>query len=160
MFMYAQSVDMKNSNLKDFIQTNFRTNEDFIYVVAKAFRTIPLDCFGSVQYTLAHLVIARIEYLSKTKDSPIVWGILWDIATLFSTYSLINISREAAFKELLEYFEVIEPNQSELTPILIFSPPNSIPDTTLEYLRKVALDIGLYNTNDSYLFNTLKTYLL
>lgn len=130
-------------------------------VCCKAMVSVSIDAFGLVKYNLAHVAIGRASYLAdKKKDDLIKYGILWDIAKLFSNNSLIKITRDNAFKELLEIYNLEELVGADMTPILSFDA--SAPDyseSTFNYMQRAVEMMGYYNTTFSLVYDTLIGYL-
>jgi len=158
--MYVTNVDTKILSVKDFVENKFETPYEFLLMSCKALASVPIDAYGFFKYTQAHITLARISYLEDRKKSDLIQlGILWDLAKLFSSYSLLKVTRESAFNELISIFKLEQPNQADMTPILAFdanSPDFS--DSTLEYLKKVVEYMGLYNLTFSSMYSKIKWY--
>ena len=150
----------RTNKVREFIESH-GSRQEFILIMCKALASIPVDVFGTLKYTNAHVTLARIQYLEdREKESLVSLGILWDISKLFSNYSLIKTSREDAFNELIDAFNLTKPTQADLTPILSFD--STYPDyseTALQYMKNTVEYMGFYNLTFTSLYNILRGYL-
>lgn len=135
---------------------------EFLMSIAKAMSNTAIDSFDYLKYTYAHLALGRVQYLSdRNKNKLVPYGLLWDIAKIFSNFSCIKTTRESAFEELLKLFNLSELTQAEFTPILSYDgdSPN-YNDFTLEYMRNTVEQSGFHHVKFIPLYDTLKGYLL
>jgi hypothetical protein len=159
--MYVIDADTKIKNLTSFVDTNYVSLEEFVLMSCKSFIGIPIDCFGIVTYNHSHLMYGRVRFLEdKGKHDLVKFGLLWDIAKLFSSYSLIKVKQEEAFEELVELFELTAPTQAEMTSILAYDA--TAPDyseTCFEYMKNAVAKLGYYSVSFTGVYNLIKGYL-
>lgn len=159
--MYTYEFGDSIDTVLDFIES-FKNSQAFLMATAKALSSLPIDCFQTLKYTYAHLAIARVQYLiDKDKENLAPYALLWDIAKAFSHYSLLEITREKAYEDLLEAFGLQKLTQAEFTPIIAFdagSPNYS--STTVFYMKMVVEKTGFYQVKFLPLYQIFKEKLI
>ena len=159
--MYTLNHIHVAKNIEEFSES-FETNEEFLLACVRALSSIPIDAFNTVKYTYAHLAYARTFYLTEKKQGRLIkYGILWDIAKLFSRFSLLKITTEEAYSQLLKVYSLGELSQAELTIIMAFDASGpDYSEKTFEYMQKAIEEMGLFNIRHTGLYNIFKGFLL
>jgi hypothetical protein len=157
--MYTFELGDPIASVTEFVES-FETNQEFLLAAAKAMSIIPVDCFQYIKYMYSHVALGRIRFLqAKKKENLIPYSILWDIAKIFSDFSLIEVTRQEAYEELLKLFELKELTQAEFTPILTFD-SGGYGVTAIDFMKSSTEEFGFYQVKFLLVYRIFKEYLI